>query len=468
MFSKNQWVYPLLFGEHSYYKPPLTHWLMLTSWKVFGLSYGAAILPFVIALFVSALLFSQLVGVTWAGFFLVGNIASLMFGFTAQMEVLLLLCVVAILWSVKRERWFLAWTWTGVASLAKSPTYAILFGASILIAALLSAQGLRTIRKRAFLLGIPWALALGLSWYLWVWSVDRDAFVAQFLVREHTNKLHGNGIGFFQMLGEFSLLCLPATFLIPYGLVRPSRLSLALGLPLLAFLIWTPYRMDAYVYPLLPVILWHALSRFPRSLILLRTQGILIALAVLALISPLYSSRIVDTVGAFALALGAVGYAWASHPKRARELGLATMLLIFVVRLSAQQLGEQDIRTLREFSAQNTQGQWSMYDATRDIWHEAGFLSTAIGKPIERVHSTSEIVQAIRGGSWVILEGNSASTLTSQVQKQIAVRTLDWKRWKRGLYHFDWKDFIAFKRMPQAEWEEKNQKRFVVLTPIRD
>lgn len=463
MFGRNEWVYPTLFGEHSYYKPPATYWLLLGSWKIFGFSFGAAILPFAFLLLLSAVLLSQVAGSAWAGLFLVGNIASLMFGFTTQMEVLLVFCVVGLAWTLQRERWGLAWSLVGSAALVKSPSYSILLGSSLVIHTVLT-HGWRTLCRRRIILGALWALIVGLSWYAWVAATDHDAFVSQFIQREHLSKLQGNGISFFQMTREFLLLCAPIFFLLLPAGIRPNRLALILSAPLILFLMWTPYRMDAYLYPLLPLLIWQCLphlSRFPR---LLRAQGIFISVAILGLLPLLYSSRIIATTALVGLAVFAVLYAWASHPLKVRELAWCSVILVFIVRVSAQHLGEQDVAGLRTLSQERHATHWLMYDASHDIWHEAGYLSTAIGKPIQRVFDVPSAVTAVKAGGSLIVDNFVAKDILPALQSKARVQLREWKRWKRGIYKIPLAEMLAFRQAPLNEWQEKNQKIFWIVS----
>lgn len=463
MYTQKQWIYPTLFGEHSYYKPPAAHWLLLGSWNLFGLSFGAAVLPFALTLFLSALTLARIAGNPLAALLLVGNVASLMFGFTTQMEVLLLSCVVGLTWSLQRESWWSAWLFVGIAALVKSPSYSVLFGASVVLYSLLT-RGWRSLGSRSFLLGASAALSLGMSWYLWVYTWDRQAFVAQYITREHLNKLHGNGIGFYPMTRDFLLLCVPIAFLLPLGLRRPERLMWVVGGPLLVFLLWTPYRMDAYLYPILPLLVWQALRFLPRMPKFLLVQGVAVALGVLVLLPLLYSSRIIELTGLVGLMVFALLYAWGSHPQRLRTLGWAAVLLIFTVRVSAQRLGEQDVAELRALARTHPTVEWRMYDGTHSIWNEVGFLSTALRKPITRVFSVEDACSAIKKGEWVIIDQNGARDVLPEIQKRLSVELHEWKRWKRGIDRLPLSQILSFRRTPLAEWSAANQKSFWIVS----
>src|SRR5947207_3063788 len=50
MWLSGNWIYPSLFGQHSYYKPPFQYWLTLIGCNVFGFNlFGTMIFSVIFA-----------------------------------------------------------------------------------------------------------------------------------------------------------------------------------------------------------------------------------------------------------------------------------------------------------------------------------------------------------------------------------------------------------------------------------
>lgn len=180
MLSKGEWVVPLLDGEPYLDKPPLLYWLIMISYKIFGISPASARL-------VPALCLHGLVIGFWAAFrkplgtraaILGAILLTLAPGFTIMGRLLTIdavlaaciggavMCAWQSLWEnpkSPRMGWWLASAFfTGLAILAKGPIGLILVIPPVVLYRFLRAE---SIPWYALIVHATLALAMGIPWY---------------------------------------------------------------------------------------------------------------------------------------------------------------------------------------------------------------------------------------------------------------------------------------------------------------
>ena len=180
MLSKGEWVVPLLDGEPYLDKPPLLYWLIMISYKIFGISPASARL-------VPALCLHGLVIGFWAAFrkplgtraaILGAILLTLAPGFSIMGRLLTIdavlaaciggavICAWQSLWEnpkSPRMGWWLASAFfTGLAILAKGPIGLILVIPPVVLYRFLRAE---SIPWYALIVHATLALAMGIPWY---------------------------------------------------------------------------------------------------------------------------------------------------------------------------------------------------------------------------------------------------------------------------------------------------------------
>jgi dolichol-phosphate mannosyltransferase len=199
MLAAGSWAVPLLHGEPYYDKPPLLYWLVMASYRVFGVQDWAARLVPSAAAFLTVLLTyfwgRRLVGhraALAAAFILCLSARFVYLGRLLTMNGLLCLWVVAALAAAhlavagprfRRGWWLLSATACGLGLLTKGPVALVLVAVPIVLYLLLDARAVRPAWR--WRLAYP-AVALGLAapWYITIaWS--DPSFVQYFFWRQN-------------------------------------------------------------------------------------------------------------------------------------------------------------------------------------------------------------------------------------------------------------------------------------------
>jgi hypothetical protein len=128
--------------------------------------------------------------------------------------------------------------------------------------------------------------------------------------------------------------------------------------------------------------------------------------------------------------------------------------LIFAIRICAFSLGENDIRDLRLIVEKFPERKLAFLDVGRNIWHEVGLLSVAIGKPALRLYSQSEAQQALKKGAILVLSSEQEGLLSSKDFPDI--KETYWWRLKRN---------FAVPSLTDLEQvgDQKNQRKFTMI-----
>jgi 4-amino-4-deoxy-L-arabinose transferase-like glycosyltransferase len=494
---------PYLFGEPSYYKPPLQFWSTLVGMKVFGHSLWGAFLPSIavtllaaLALWsVSARLLPKVEGranpaAPRAALWFIGSIGTATFGMAAQMEIYLVaLSLLAWAFALSyldrghRERtrnpWALyaAFTTAGVLAWVKSPLYSVLWVLGYFLILLLRREW-REFRSLHFYVAGLFGTLVGASWYLAVLGLDYDRFVADYVLRETISKGGGNGGTPAELWLGLLGFCLPFTLVALTGagaaLRRVNRSLLAFvivaGMPAAVFFTLYPYRVSTYLYVLAP--LGALLAAFAEEAHPRIASAVERATAVLAALIVAYLVWLGLRIGIgadFGLVLltivGIITCAgWVRAIFRPRFSVWAAVVLVAWLHAMAVTLGERDIAGIREFVSANQHRQMAMFDPDRNIWHEVGLLSFALGRPIDRLRDAEEVLDALDSGHAVVVSDQQASTLIPAVHE-----LLESEEDGRQVSAAPWQRFEQRRNLPLGELLRAKRKlepgrRFQILT----
>lgn len=281
MENSGSTLIPLLFGEPSYYKPPLQYWATIAGIRQWGFSLFGALLPSVLVAWIAALsiggiatrLFPENRGLgTRAGLWFLACLGTATYGITAQMEIYLVainsLCwLLALMYldrtPVERLRnpWalYLAWIVAGVGAWAKSPLYSALWGIGFWVHLAFNREW-REFKNPHHWLAFVAGSVVGASWFILVLNLDGESFVSQYFLRETLNKGGGNGGTIAELWQGLLVSSLPWATLALLGAARFLKAGsrnltgwvIGSSLPAAVFFTVYPYRISPYLYVLVP------------------------------------------------------------------------------------------------------------------------------------------------------------------------------------------------------------------------
>jgi len=212
--------------------------------------------------------------------------------------------------------------------------------------------------------------------------------------------------------------------------IRENR-SFLIAFALIPALFFTffPYRVNTYLYLLTPVAVWMMSEdrvELPGILRggltgLVTLTGFLLGFLVIRLLTGGWISIPLGLV--FVLSLGVWIFA---HFKLAPGwIAISSLLLVNGVRIAGIELGERDIRGLREMTKEGPL-QLAYFMEHEDIWHEAGLISAALHQPVGVFEKEGQIEPFLSAGGRIIL--NEDQTALSQ-----SLECQNWDRFKRRL-----------------------------------
>jgi 4-amino-4-deoxy-L-arabinose transferase-like glycosyltransferase len=331
MLHTGDLVTPRVNGTPFYEKPPLVYWAAAASMRLLGESEAAARLPSALAASITCLLAALMAGrlagrraaaIAGASMALspIPLAAGRMLTTDASLCLLVALATLALFTGLtaqgSRRTFALAGAGLacGLGVLAKGAPGVVLPG---LVVGVYSIVAVRCGLRRLSWPGLPAALgfvvivtAVALPWHLAAWRANGDAFVQEYLVRQHLGRFRG---------GDTSHLA-PFWFFVPGFL--------------LGFLPWSPYTAAAVV------------SRMPEALrprasgyALLRIWAVCVFLMFSA-----SGSKLVTYILPMYPPAAALGAAWCVHALKGRRIhwgmaagGLLTALLCWAVWAVLQQ-----------------------------------------------------------------------------------------------------------------------------------
>jgi 4-amino-4-deoxy-L-arabinose transferase-like glycosyltransferase len=261
MIQSRQWLLPTNDGVPRLRKPPMLYWLLIASFKAFGVNAAAARLPIALSVMATValtFLIGERLSDYWRGFlagliylcasgtFLLARIIMPEPVFSAFIAGAIFCLVSGYRQRRARRLWFLGfWICCGLACLTKS-LHGLIYPAAIVI---LLALLYREARIR-FRLLVHWTylvlfLAIVLPWYIWAESHFRG-FFNQLIGVEWFNHLVSSataggddGVPRVQFLGlhlawwfPWSVVILPGAILAWRRIMRPREIEFADALPL--------------------------------------------------------------------------------------------------------------------------------------------------------------------------------------------------------------------------------------------
>jgi 4-amino-4-deoxy-L-arabinose transferase-like glycosyltransferase len=333
MYLRGDMVTPTLGGHTWFEKPALLYWMMIGSYRLFGVAEWTARLgPAICGLL--TVWFIYLMGKRvesvcddereagglglWSGVALASSVGLMIFSRGASFDIvvtmtvtLALVCFFVSEIDEKRRRWLLAGFYAGVGAslLAKGLVGIVVpFGVIGLYYLLRRKWPAKTTLKSA-VWGVPLALAVAAPWYAPVIARHGWTFLDEFFIQHHfaryvSNKYH-HPQPFYFYLPVMTLLALPWTAFLVAGLVRARRwnwreetveskfqiFALAWLIAPVLFFSFSGSKLPGYVLPALPgaaLLAGWRLTRFIRgeegSVTMRVTGAILLVLTIAGLI----------------------------------------------------------------------------------------------------------------------------------------------------------------------------------------
>ena len=249
MLETRQWLVPTNNNVPQLQTPPLVYWLIVLSYKIFGVSSAAARAPIAIAMIASValtFLIGERLANYWRGFaagliylcsagaFLPGRMVTPDAVFAAFIAGAIFCAVRGYQRRRFRWAWFAGvWWWAALACLSKGPA-ALLYLAALFV---LLAIFFREARLR-FRLLLHWSYLIPFLLFVAPWFVWTENHFPGFFVHSLRGSI-GNGlpVGQFLLLHlawwfPASILALPGLLLAARRIIRPHEISFADALPL--------------------------------------------------------------------------------------------------------------------------------------------------------------------------------------------------------------------------------------------
>jgi 4-amino-4-deoxy-L-arabinose transferase-like glycosyltransferase len=279
MLAHQSWVVPLLNGRPYYDKPPLLYWLVMASYRTFGVhDWAARIVPGTAGLLTIAITFLWgrrilgSAGAFWGAVVLCLSIRFVYLERLLTMNGLLCLWVIAGLaaaWMAlqpsRRSLWW--WMVAGVASglgiLTKGPVALVLIAVPAALHQILQRQ-FRLVEIRGWLVFVLTAVLVACPWFVAA-SLREPDFLSYFLLRHNVERFlepfdHAKPAWFYliDVLGGM----LPGTLVLPWVLYRTlkdgrdlgTRFLLVAGCWSLLFFSLAGSKRSGYILPVMPLL----------------------------------------------------------------------------------------------------------------------------------------------------------------------------------------------------------------------
>ncbi len=472
MESAGSTLVPLLFGEPCYQRPPLQYWATIAGIRQWGFSLFGALLPSVLSAWLAAIALGSIAARLWperdrtqelSGIWFLASLGTATFGMVAQVEIHAVALLLLAWWLAlehleknqaarRRNPWMLyaAWLAAGMGALVQGPLLPLLWGAGLCIHLVLNRET-RELRNPHLGLAALVAMLFASLWYIALLELDGRAFLVQFPWRG----LPGPGASLGHLWQALLVACLPWA---PFAILGAGRLVRRPSRRLVGFIVGSTFPAALYysicavipggpavasqaLYPLLPAAaLLTAWVEGERNgeLRKARSRTSAVSAWILALIA-CYAAWVGIRARVFpvwlSLLVVALAALWIWSIFRPRQWAMAALALVACYHLAAISLGERDIRGLRRFAEGNPHRGLSMLDEGRSSTHEVGLLSLALGRPIERLHTVDEVLDALEDGQAVVLSQAQSELLGTEIREGLgedgAEPVLEVIRWRR-------------------------------------
>ena len=501
MRDHESWLKPLLFGQASYFKPPMQYWATLIGWKIFGFNLLGTLAPSVLCVVLTAWFLGEIATLLgerrWfvnAGLWFAATVGALTYGTTAQMEIYLCAFSAASWWAglkflaapseTRNWKWiYLAFALAGASALIKSPLYSIFWVTGFVTYLLISGEWLLFRQKHLYLANLL-GMALGLSWYVTISLMDGQHFWAQYALRENFEKSSGNQGTVISLWWALLYWCFPLTLLVFPSLraaFRGRRTASVLRFvicwcwPAAVFFSLYPYRIKPYLFILVPalsVLVDWGYFRVGRTKFFrwsVKMTGALMFVLFLLLALVLFRAEIAPIWICEGLIVAGIMALICSQRDWMRGLILSGLASVFLFRAGGICLGEQDLAGLRASVASHPAAAVAMLDEDHGIWHEAGLLSVALEKPIARLQTADELSRFLQAGGLVALSDTQIAQFEPQIvknlqsQKETRLLIQPWYRWK-GRLKFPYKQLIFHGRSGVPDFDQLTHRQFEILS----
>lgn len=497
MFLHQEWAYPILFGDHSYFKPPLQYWATLSSWNLIGLSTFSTLLPSVLALLFSVFFIHRISQTlnhnsgkfsdsVFSGLAFAGCMGAVTYGTTAQMEIYLVLFyaaswsfLLAFLAQSKFRFLYLAFVCAGLMSLVKSPIYSVFWVMSGFLFLFLRKE-YAVLKNKHTYLSLLCGTLTGLTWYVFVLVTDQPQFLNDYVFRENIQKVWNHQGTTLKLWFDFLMFCFPFTLLIiPYGIklfkktanTKTNHLLLSWILfPALFFSLF-PYKTETYLFIIIPawmIAIQEGMQNYrkethpPALKWSYRLTGILALLLVGMVSWVLYRAELLSPLVLLGFLLSGIFFFISNFKMKWKWVAVSSLSLILFFRIIGTTIGEQDLHDLRQFVKQNQNTPLAYVDPQQNIWHEVGMVSAAIKKPIQRLRTYPNVSHHLKRNGAILLDKNELHHVIKVIQPS-KLHLTPWRRWKRRV-QFPYKKLIIDGRKNISNWNELTKREFVIIT----
>lgn len=272
MFLYNEFMSPRIYGEYWYDKPPLYYWLVAGSYKLFGINEFAARFPSALlgvfcaaAVYVfvrrwlgeNAALFSGVVLATSIEYFYLAK--------AAVTDMTLLTCLSLALLCFWDKRYYCAYFFAGLATLAKGPI-GLLFPGGIIFLYLCFSREFSRLLKMKLGSGLIVYAIVALPWYWFMYKMHGSEFIDTFIgfhnVTRFTSPEHPEGVLWYYYLPVLLLGFFPWIAILPQAIWNAVATRGEKGRLLLFMSLWAAFifvffsvsqtKLVSYILPMYP------------------------------------------------------------------------------------------------------------------------------------------------------------------------------------------------------------------------
>ncbi len=272
MFQYNEFMSPRIYGEYWYDKPPLYYWLVAGSYKLFGVNEFAARFPSAALAVVSvAAVYAftrRWLGdrtAVFSGVVLATSIEYFYLAKAAVTDITLVSCLTFALLCFWDKRYYCAYFFAGLATLAKGPI-GLLFPGGILACYLLFSREFGLLLRMKLGSGMLVYSIVALPWYWFMYKMHGNAFIDTFIgfhnVTRFTSPEHPEGVLWYYYIPVLLLGFFPWISLLPQALWRAIDTRGEKGQLMLFLTIWASFiflffsvsqtKLVSYILPMYP------------------------------------------------------------------------------------------------------------------------------------------------------------------------------------------------------------------------